>query len=525
MAAAARPARPEPTPHRTKEDDRRTAGERRFWFTARDQFTARGQEPDSKASADDRPASRPGTPESAKSGQGEDSRGRSGALVSFGFGRRRDSGPQPPAIAGPSVPATLADTRRTDALPRFRRRAVAPEHESQMTPIERARADLLDAFSPGRPKAGVRDFSGRGTQIGEIIAAIEELGASVVLYGERGLGKTTLANTLSEIATDAGYVIARRPCDSETTYDSLMRSLLRGLSIRFASREIGDRMPPGSTFEALLPERDLRAADVTDALKRLSIVRVIFVVDEFDRSVDQRLRVQLAETIKILADERVPVHFVVIGVSETLHELVGVHPSLERNLTGVRMPLMSFDEIDAMIDRGEAITGMRYDRPARQRIAYLSCGTPYAAQLLCLYAGTHALSRESFDVGVQDVGFALHRTLNALDRSVMEAYDAATRGGKAEWLVDILFAAATAPADNFGRFDLNDASEAARQHEALPALPAIRLSRGLYELAKPGTCQVLARETTPTGEVRYRFTNQLMRLYTLARQAQARGLI
>ena len=265
---------------------------------------------------------------------------------------------------------------------------------------------------------------------------------------------------------------------------------------------------------------------MTDALERLSVVRVIFVVDEFDRSVDQRLRVQLAETIKIPRGRAgALLHFVVIGVSETLHELVGVHPSLERNLTGVRMPLMSFDEIDAMIDRGEAITGMRYDRPCApadrlSELRHALCG-PVALPL----RRDPRLSRESFDVGVQDVGFALHRTLNALDRSVVEAYDAATRGARPNGWSHILFAAATAPADNFGRFDLNDASEAARQHEALPALPAIRLSRGLYELAKPGTCQVLARETTPTGEVRYRFTNQLMRLYTLARQAQARGLI
>jgi hypothetical protein len=304
-----------------------------------------------------------------------------------------------------------------------------------------------------------------------------------------------------------------------------MRSLLRGLSIRFASKEVGANMPPGSTFEALLPDRDLKVADVTDALQRLSIVRVIFVIDEFDRTVDERLRVQLAEAIKVLADERVPVSFVVIGVSGTLQELIGKHPSLERNLTGVRMPLMSVEEVDALIDRGESATGMVFERAARQRIAYLSCGTPYAAQLLCLYSGTHALSRESFTVTTTDVSFALRRTLDALDRSVVDAYDAATRGGRAGWLVDILFAAATAPADVYGRFDLSGASEAVRQHDQMPALPDIRLSRGLYELTKSSNNEVLARETTPSGEIRYRFTNQLMRLYTLARQAQARGLI
>lgn len=58
------------------------------------------------------------------------------------------------------------------------------------------RADITEAFSPGDPVQEKDLFSGRTSQIKSLMDAVSQRGRHAIVYGERGVGKTSLVNIL-----------------------------------------------------------------------------------------------------------------------------------------------------------------------------------------------------------------------------------------------------------------------------------------------------------------------------------------
>ena len=59
---------------------------------------------------------------------------------------------------------------------------------------------LAEAFSPSAPIDHQALFAGRMSQMTDVLNAIGQKGQHAVLYGERGVGKTSLAWVLSQLA-------------------------------------------------------------------------------------------------------------------------------------------------------------------------------------------------------------------------------------------------------------------------------------------------------------------------------------
>ena len=96
------------------------------------------------------------------------------------------------------------------------------------------------------------------------------------------------------------------------------------------------------------------------------------MVDEFDRVADEATRTRLADTIKVLSDRAAPIQFIILGVSENLEELLGRHPSIQRNVVGVPLPLLTDAEIESLLDQGARDSGLRFAPPVQEAIVALS---------------------------------------------------------------------------------------------------------------------------------------------------------
>lgn len=55
--------------------------------------------------------------------------------------------------------------------------------------------EILDVFSPGAPIRERELFSGRLDQISQLLDAVRQNGKHAVIFGDPGVGKTSLANT------------------------------------------------------------------------------------------------------------------------------------------------------------------------------------------------------------------------------------------------------------------------------------------------------------------------------------------
>jgi ABC-type multidrug transport system ATPase subunit len=57
---------------------------------------------------------------------------------------------------------------------------------------------------------------------------------------------------------------------------------------------------------------------------------LIIVFDEFDRILDMTTRRMMADTIKALSDHDVSVTIVIVGVADSVDDLLSQHESIER---------------------------------------------------------------------------------------------------------------------------------------------------------------------------------------------------
>lgn len=69
------------------------------------------------------------------------------------------------------------------------------------------------------------------------------------------------------------------------------------------------------------------------------------ILDEFDKINDRKTKSAFADLIKIISDKVPRVTLLIVGVARNIHELIGQHPSIDRNLVQIDMPIMDDEEI------------------------------------------------------------------------------------------------------------------------------------------------------------------------------------
>ena len=152
---------------------------------------------------------------------------------------------RPEPVTGRLAPPVSAPPRasapKSEPFPRFRANANDHVNPLAIDAHARARMKLLEAFTPSQPVGDRKRFAGRTEILTQLIRAIEEQRLHTVLYGSRGLGKTSVLHVLAQAAREIDHdvpVMAR-----------LARRLDGGGDVRDATLGIGNRAvfftPPG----------------------------------------------------------------------------------------------------------------------------------------------------------------------------------------------------------------------------------------------------------------------------------------
>lgn len=277
-------------------------------------------------------------------------------------------------------------------------------------------------FSPTAPIDERTLFAGRDHQVRLVVDAINQKGQHAIIYGERGVGKTSLANVLSSFLGDPELTIAspRINCDAKDTFDSVWKKILEEIELLQKTRAMRFRnqvdLKPIKAIE-LLPKGRVTTNDVRQVLTLLSQASLpILIVDEFDR-LPPKQRQPFADTIKTLSDHAVGATVILVGVAESVEQLVHEHASVERALVQIRMPRMSTHEIERIIETGMSRLGMEIDSAARRRITVLAQGLPHYAHLMGLHASRAAIDATSRRVTADLVGKAIRAAIDGAQES------------------------------------------------------------------------------------------------------------
>jgi len=315
---------------------------------------------------------------------------------------------------------------------------------------------LTVAFSPSAPVKTLDFFSGRGEQLDRIAEAVMQAGRHAVVYGERGVGKTSLANVLPEKLERAGrfeYQVVRHNCSSTPTFRSMWEAVFREFSIK---RQLAGRDPvPLSSY---LPD-DAGPEDVRLLLQQLGGTAVIF--DEYDR-VPKSLPISrlIADTIKSLSDHAVDSTVIIIGVADSIDELISEHLSIERAIVQIQLPRMFEGEMLSILEKGFSHAGMEIDLEARYDIAALSHGLPHNVHELGRLTGYAALASDRKRAIRDDVETAIGDAVRNAEHTVRSAYCSATTSSHQNNIYQqILLAAALSPTNDLGYFFAGDLRE------------------------------------------------------------------
>ncbi|MGE8688643.1 MAG: AAA family ATPase [Achromobacter sp.] len=374
---------------------------------------------------------------------------------------------------------------------------------------------LSSAFSPSAPIDQATLFSGRIGQLTDVLNALNQKGQHAILFGERGVGKTSLARVLSR-----GFLIDGKPlptatinCDPTMTFSGLWKKLLREVPINF------QRQPAGFTGAAEVSQASLAdylpdpvtPDDVRHLLSKMG--KILLVIDELDRIEDPSVASLLADTIKTLSDHAVDATVLLVGVADSVDTLINEHQSVERALVQVRMPRMSRIELFQIIDKGLSQAGMTSDTDARLKIAALSQGLPHYTHLLAQNAGQRAAGNDRTVVTIEDVRTAIDNALAKAQQSTVNAYHKATNSPRDNLYPQVLLACAMAKQDALGYFAAVDVRQPlcdimGRAYD----IPAF--SQHLNKFCEISRGPVLQRTGT-ARRFRFRFVNPLLQPYVL----------
>ncbi len=381
--------------------------------------------------------------------------------------------------------------------------------------------DAGTVFSPAAPIDEWALFAGRTSQLQSVIDAIIQRGQHAMIFGERGVGKTSLANVLSDYLEARGQqVIAPRVnCDVTDNFSSLWRKILTEIEISRAVRGIGFAAESSLQTENLadnLPEA-VTPHDVRKILMMLSRgALLIVIIDEFDRLPKGQTTALFADTIKTLSDHSVGATLVLVGVADSVYELIQEHESIERALVQIPMPRMSEGELHEIMLKGLERLSMDIDGEALSHISLLSQGLPHYTHLLGLHSARAALDSGGKRIMVPHVEAAVQKAMTEAQQSIRNSYHRATTSPRKESLYrQVLLACALANTDELGYFPAAAVREPmSRIMGRYYDIP--NFSRHLNDFAEERRGFVL-QKTGVKHRIRYRFTDPLMQPYIVMR--------
>lgn len=333
-----------------------------------------------------------------------------------------------PTIIHPA--AREADkTGKPLALPRFHTTAGDQTAGRAADRFAMIRTRLRHAFTPSQPVGDTRMFAGRVEVLKSVIRCIEDQRLHVVLYGERGIGKTSLMHMLTQAATEARYIVIYSSCGANSTFDETFRAVATDIPLLFHSGFAPNtaEAEQGSSLADLLPDGPMSPRKFGDLCAKLVGTRVLIILDEFDRCESAAFRRDIAELIKNLSDRLGRVQLVLAGVAGDLTDLVEHIPSIRRNIFALRVPKMTDEEVLQIIANGEREAGITFDPAASALVVSIAQGSPYIANLLCHHAGHAALDSGQNVVHTTDVGTALTGALAEFQGRIPKSEQAPVR--------------------------------------------------------------------------------------------------
>jgi Cdc6-like AAA superfamily ATPase len=303
--------------------------------------------------------------------------------------------------------------------------------------------DALRAFSPGAPIDEFSLLAGRLSQIEKMIETVMQRGQHAILYGERGVGKSSLANTFATRIVAGARSLTCIPvnCDPSDDFSSVWRKVFRRLERN------------GQTI-AQTYSGNIDPDEVLIELSGFGLNNIpIIILDEFDKLSNREARSLIANTIKNLSDHSVTTTVIIVGVADSVGDLIEEHESILRCLRQIPMPRMAPNELKEIIEKRLPALGMGIHPDALAHIVALSRGLPHYTHLFGQQSAKKALENKSLTINIEYIERALPYCIGETAQTIREQYHKATISPRqGNIYCEVLLACALIQVDDLGYF-------------------------------------------------------------------------
>jgi len=314
----------------------------------------------------------------------------------------------------------------------------------------------ISALFDGAPIDEEDLFAGRSTEVRKILEAVIARSKHVVLFGEKGVGKTSLTNVFWKRfnKTLRSFIVARIQAGPHDTFSSLWGRALEELQAAGNATGKSDYVAFETDHETWTPSQIRRELQKCGA-NALPII----IVDEYSEVVDADAKKLTANLIKEFYDFSVTTTVILVGVAENISELIEDHASIDRALVEIPLNRMSESELKEIIQKRAGRTVMTFSGDAMWTVIALSRGLPYFTQTLSKYAALHAIDNRRIEVSNDDVEASMSKFIDSIEKTFKEGYRDAIRSNQDNFFEHSLLACALAKTDDEGFFTANDVVE------------------------------------------------------------------
>ena len=309
--------------------------------------------------------------------------------------------------------------------------------------------ELEKYFRPQSPIEDVDFLQGRSGQLVQINRAAAATGRSVFIWGDRGVGKTSLAVASAQDNLPASFEPIIVSCDERSNMLDLMATLVDDLRGKNPlAREVeykAGAMLSGFGVERTSRSSTLGLENVNDVARALSAAvdqwrekfrgySPIVILDEFDLLPGEERR-YFGDVVKQIGDRRLSITLVFCGVSESLDNLLSGHESASRYVEPVQLERLYLDDGMKILAAGAKALGVEVHDDHKLRAAQISDGFPHFVHLLgsSMFWEWYDDPRSSGRIEPRHFEAGVLRAVTSTYKRLAEMYHSATRKYTGGW--------------------------------------------------------------------------------------------
>ena len=328
-------------------------------------------------------------------------------------------------------------------------------------------------FSPSGPIDRRELFSGRLDQLSSIQKVIPIKGRHAVVYGERGVGKTSLVSIAKILIEILGLQVltVRVNCAVNDTFSAVWKRAFAKVNISFTLNSLGFSAEKKTITKTLLEEYSGDSVRLDPGMVSSLVEQIparngtVFIFDEFDRIKSKSTRESFSDLIKNLSDYSVPCTIIVVGIGEDVNQLVSSHESVSRAITEIKMPRMGTDELAGIISKCEGsisheiegrVYSLKFRDEVKKSIISISQGLTHYTHLIGMNSALAALERRELEVNMNHFKSGIKQSLKDANHTLAENYHKATSSPHKTLFKEVLLACVLASKNELGYFSAAD---------------------------------------------------------------------